>query len=561
MDSCLTQEIPVALPAWRKYSRAPEIPGYSEVTSITPNLEMFLGETIPCEGQLNSDNLFGRVHEFEGSGECIVETVSKKKKCKAYCKVTHLLDPIRTLQNFYEHPEKGVRRDTAKRMNPMNQAYIDNLANYLLGQLAERKLSPHFCLYYGGFKAIAEKYRYNITDEFGSYRKYREFWERKRNGKFTLHVERDDDTVSEMSLFRTPASSMRSSAFSYSTRGSGSTDSESESESDSDSDSGRSHITLGGDDSQINGKLVELESVHSFESGSSKCESDSDSDSDSSENMYSVFSEFKAYPVMLIFQEKMEGVLDDLLDCDPKEYLQEGTEDKSLWENHWTAWTFQIIAALCAAQGVLGFTHNDLHTNNIVWNETDESWIFYKSRDGTVWKVPTYGKIFKIIDFGRAIFRVGQTWFISDDYESGGDADGQYNFGSTQRPKKRTIYPNPSFDLCRYAVSVMDALFPEVPAEKLDSPIISQEGKWVIHETESPLWNMLWSWLQDDKGYNVLREEDGTERFPDFDLYQHITDHVKDAKPQQQLHKPIFAGYIVPGNSVGDWETIYPLYC
>jgi hypothetical protein len=277
--------------------------------------------------------------------------------------------------------------------------------------------------------------------------------------------------------------------------------------------------------------------------------------------MYSVFSEFKAYPVMLIFQEKMEGVLDDLLDCDPQEYLQEGEEDDNAWENHWTAWTFQIIAALCAAQGVLGFTHNDLHTNNIVWNDTEESWLFYKSRDGTVWKVPTYGKIFKIIDFGRAIFRVGQTWFISDDYETGGDADGQYNFGSTQRPKKRTIYPNPSFDLCRYAVSVMDALFPEVPAEKLDSPIISQEGKWVIHETESPLWNILWSWLQDEKGYNVLREEDGTERFPDFDFYQHITDHVKDAKPQQQIHKPIFAKYIVPGNSVGDWETMYPLYC
>jgi hypothetical protein len=253
---------------------------------------------------------------------------------------------------------------------------------------------------------------------------------------------------------------------------------------------------------------------------------------------------------MLIFQEKMEGVLDDLL---------ETIGDRG--EARWTAWTFQIIAALCAAQGVLGFTHNDLHTNNIVWAETEESWLFYKSRDGTVFRVPTYGKIFRIIDFGRAIFRVGGKWFISDDYEEGGDADGQYNFGPLANSKEPIIYPNPSFDLCRYAVSVLEALYPEMPIENLEGGILSKEDDWVVHETVSPLWNLLWTWLIDEKGKNVLRDEDGTERFPDFDLYQHISQHIFNAKPQEQIHKKIFAEFVTEEKGVGDWETVYPLFC
>jgi hypothetical protein len=196
-----------------------------------------------------------------------------------------------------------------------------------------------------------------------------------------------------------------------------------------------------------------------------------------------------------------------------------------------------------------------------VWKETEESWLFYKTRDGTVWRVPTYGKIFCLIDFGRSIFRVNETWFISDDYEAGGDAEGQYNFDSLTKTNKPLVYPNPSFDLCRYAVSVLDALYPEQPTELLEGAVLSKEGNWVIHETESPFWNLLWSWLIDDNGRNVLREEDGEERFPDFDLYQHISHKVHGCKPQDQIHRDIFSSYKINAKDVGDWETVYPLFC
>ena len=561
MDPCLTQNIPVSMPPWRKYSGVPKINGYSKVTSLTPILEKFFGKLPEFEGQIQSDELFGKLIEFEGSGSCIVEIVSKKKR-KAFCKVTHLLDPVRTIQSFYTDPTKGERRKNDKLKNPTNQAFVDGLANYLLGQLRERKISPHFCSFYGAFQGIAEKYRYNITNEFDSYRRYKAFWERRKAGIFTLHIEHDlsdsdgdSDSEDDNWLLETPKSSLRSTEFHYSTPSSGK--SGNSGKSGKSGKSIKSCISLNNlEELSTSNNLVELESIHSFPSASEKSESEDEGEGDEGEDEdnLSVFIELKDYPVMLIFQEQMEGVLDDL--------LEDIDSDEDLDEKTWIAWTFQIIAALCAAQGVLGFTHNDLHTNKIVWRETTESWLFYKTRDGTMFRVPTFGKIFSIIDFGRAVFRVNETWFISDDYEKGGDAEGQYNFGSlVTKSKKPLVYPNPSFDLCRYSVSIIDALFPEMPTEVLEGIVLSKEDTWVIRETVSPLWNLLWSWLIDENGKNVLYDEDKTERFPDFDLYQHISAHVKGVKPQEQIHKEIFSTYKVNAKDIGDWETVYPLFC
>ena len=541
MDPCLTQPIPIAMPIWKKCSGAPRLAGYSSITSVTPIIAKFLGASPASEGYLAADNLFARTLEFNGPGECKLETVSKGVK-DAFCKVTHLLDPIRTIQTYYSSPEKGERRRQAKAGNPMNQAYVDGLASYLLGQLRERNISPHFCLFYGGYRGVADKYRYNISGEYESYRRYKLFWERRRQGLFSVHYDDDDSQI------QTPNSSMRSTTFHYSTPR-----------------SGASHISLE-DGGELSAEIVELESVGSLESApTSRSSSESDSDSGSSSGTEEstedseVFMELKEFPVMLIFQERMEGVLDSMLDDEGE--IVGARRNSEAWEQRWIAWTFQIVAALSAAQGALGFTHNDLHTNNIVWKTTDQEWLHYISRDGTVWKVPTFGKIMCLIDFGRAVYRVKEQWFVSDDYDIGGDAEGQYIFGSLLKGAEKPIYPNPSFDLCRYAVSVIDALYPEQPAEKPDGAILSQEGLWKVNETVSPFWNLLWSWLIDDNGNNVLREEYGEERFPDFDLYQHISEKVTNCKPQDQIRKEIFSGFHVARDSLGSDVKLYPLFC
>ena len=63
----------------------------------------------------------------------------------------------------------------------------------------------------------------------------------------------------------------------------------------------------------------------------------------------------------------------------------------------------QIIFTLIIYQQTFEFTHNDLHTNNIVYNNTEKKYIYYRYKNRH-YKVPTYGKIYKIIDFGRAIY-------------------------------------------------------------------------------------------------------------------------------------------------------------
>jgi hypothetical protein len=533
MDACLNQPIEVSLPNWTVYSRVPSIAGYTDISTRIPILEKMQGKLPEKEGQLQSDEYFARVSSFTGSGECVVETASKKKK-PSYCKVTHILDPVRKIQGYYDDAEKGAERIQRKTQNHMNQAYIDYLANYLLGQLRERDISPHFCLFYGGFQATADKYRYNITDSFESYRHYRGFWEKKEKGLFSLYITEDDESVTgDESRLKT---SLHSRSFSYFTDKSRGRSTRSSGQSES------SHISL----LEYAGASAgegELESVSSFETGS-----DVSSDDESYDESSCIYSEFTTFPTMLLFQEKMDGIMDKILD-----------EDDPDFEKKWTAWTFQVIAALCVAQATFGLTHNDLHTNNILYSDTDKEFLFYRTRDGCMWKIPTYGRILRIIDYGRSVFRIGSQWFVSDDFAKGGDAQSQYSFGDFKVDKSADVYPNPSFDLSRYAVSVIEPLFPRTPAEKEDGQILSQEDSWIVKESVSPLWNLLWSWLIDDSGKNILRDQDGVERYPDFDLYETIAAHVFTAKPQDQVRKDIFKQYSVSDSPQG--EKVYSLFC
>ena len=51
---------------------------------------------------------------------------------------------------------------------------------------------------------------------------------------------------------------------------------------------------------------------------------------------------------------------------------------------------------------------------------------------------------------------------------------------------------------------------------------------------------MLWLWLTDRNGKNVLRSPDDRERYPQFDLYCAIARDIQNAVPAQQLTLPLF---------------------
>jgi len=243
---------------------------------------------------------------------------------------------------------------------------------------------------------------------------------------------------------------------------------------------------------------------------------------------------------------------------------EEGTREER--DVRWSAWLFQIIAALTTAQHYFGFVHNDLHSNNVMWSPTEHEYIHYrirKGKDSYVMKVPTYGKLIKIIDFGRASYTLpGAGFFISDAFYPGNDAAEQYNcepfYDSKAGPK---LEPNPSFDLCRLAVSLLDSLFPERPPTASPVTTMSREKGKVYTTTVSPVYNLLWEWLLDDAGESVLRTPEGEERYPEFDLYCALAADVHRAVPKKQIEKPLFAKYrttTVPTPS--DKTPVYDLY-
>ena len=62
-----------------------------------------------------------------------------------------------------------------------------------------------------------------------------------------------------------------------------------------------------------------------------------------------------------------------------------------------------------------------------MFNKTNKKFLYYCYKN-TYYKVPTFGRIFKIIDFGRAIYTYNGAVFCSDSFKPGEDAATQYNF-------------------------------------------------------------------------------------------------------------------------------------
>jgi hypothetical protein len=270
------------------------------------------------------------------------------------------------------------------------------------------------------------------------------------------------------------------------------------------------------------GKLFELNREFSFE-GSRKnkgpvqfsedvelvldsLDSVSDSESDDScRSELNLFAILKQFPVQVIAMEKYTDTLDSLLgDIEPEEL---------------TAALMQVIFILLTYQKVFQFTHNDLHTNNIMYTPTELTHLYY-CFDSIYYKVPTFGKLFKLIDYGRSIYTFKNNRFVSDSFHEDGDAATQYNIEPYFDCSEPVLSPNYSFDLCRLSCSILEGL----------------------PETDG-IYGVVMEWSKDDKGDSVIYTEEGDERYPDFELYRMIARTVHAHTPQAQLKRPIFQAF------------------
>ena len=217
--------------------------------------------------------------------------------------------------------------------------------------------------------------------------------------------------------------------------------------------------------------------------------------------------------------ENCESTLDDLI------------INSKLSHDEWMSALMQIIMTLITYQKLFSFTHNDLHTNNIMYITTNKKYLYYLYKK-KYYKVPTFGKIFKIIDFGRAIYKFDKKIFCSDSFQTGGDAVTQYNTEPYFNDKKSRLEPNFSFDLCRLACSIFDYIVDDMDSIKN------------LNSCE-PIVKLIVEWCIDDNGINVLYKNNGAERYPDFKLYKMIARCVHNHTPNAQLDRPEFSKFVI----------------
>jgi hypothetical protein len=479
-----------------------------------------------------------------------------------------------------------------------NSAYVDGFFSFLTSQLLNTHGFIHGLDYYGSFLAIKKNYKINIIDDI-DYLIHSDFFMKQQNVLFKVddysHLLSDDDNNKPLKPLKIMSNKsvlsiksfddtifddifenqnqnqnqnqeqnlltlsdikhmnvdlvdiMNSSELAVDTKKSetlksGSSCSSRTSHTDENEDD-----DVNDDDDNDNDDAVDAETNNSdtadtdavnktSENGSNidetKSDNDSDNDSDTNSSDYSDIDEetlyltFPKFPIQMICLEHCENTFDNLI------LTTELTNDE------WFSALFQIIMTLITYQKMFSFTHNDLHTNNIMYINTNKKFIYYCYKK-KYYKVPTFGKIFKIIDFGRAIYKYNGKTFCSDSFQTGGDAATQYNTEPYFNEKKPRLEPNFSFDLCRLACSIFDYVIDDIEDVKnldLCEPIVKLIVEWCI----------------DDNGINVLYKNNGTERYPDFKLYKMIARCVHNHTPVAQLERPEFNKFVISKNSIGN---------
>ena len=502
------------------------------------------------------------------SFKCKVKHGEHKQHENLFFKFSPLLDPVKYLTGKYKNdntlelPNIENNSCNTKLLDTNNCAYVDGFFSYLTSILFNNHKFINGTNFFGSFLGVKKEFKYNIYDDLEYLYDSTFFNENKEtlfnvdnlfdsdllereislknkkklkidNEKIDLNIEDFDNTkfadiftdndkknsnmkfdLSNNLVFsdlkRRNCTNHTSSTCSSRTSNTSDENSDEEHSDDENSDeeySDEEDSDKGSDEESAEDSDYDDEEDSDY----SDCSNMSDESDDNLE--CTIFN----FPVQVICLEKLENTLDSILE----------DESNEISNKEWKSILLQIIMMLITYQKCFKFTHNDLHTNNIMYNKTDRKFICYKY-NGKIYKVPTYGKIFKLIDFGRSIYKFKGVQICSDSFHPKGDAATQYNFGPYYNEKKKIIEPNFSFDLCRLACSLYDFFIDEE-----DDP-----------EDFDTITKLIHSWILDDKGKNILYKKNGDERYPDFKLYKMITRLVHNHTPEKQLENPLFQKFI-----------------
>ena len=494
---------------------------------------------------------------------CKIKNINtqKTKDKDVFFKLAPLLDPYKYLIGKYDINNKDlfklpdITSDESnvnpKFVDPNNSAYVDGFFIYLSSTLNQSHNFLHGLDYYGSFLAIKNKYKLNVFDDL-EYLTNSDFFNKNKNVLFDInnydHIFQDENKKKKPIKIEYNSSAKSNLSIN-------SFDEEMFEEIFENSDLNAENLKELNSDELIdmsnsnilenNSKTATIKSSSTCSSRSSHTSSENSDDKESKESNnsennekngdneewediesddYSTDIEEKIeatipqFPVQVIGMEYCENTFDDLI-----------LSDELKEENEWFSALMQIIMILITYQKTFAFTHNDLHTNNVMYNTTDKKYLYYCYKK-KYYKVPTFGKLFKIIDFGRSIYKYNGKLFCSDSFQNGGDAATQYNTEPYFNDKKPRLEPNYSFDLCRLACSIFDYLVDDLDEVKDLTKC-------------DPVKRLIVEWCLDDKGINMLYKNNGADRYPDFKLYKMIARCVHKHTPQAQLDRPEFKSF------------------
>ena len=514
---------------------------------------------------------------------CRIKNINnnKVKDKDIFFKMAPLLDPFKYLIGKYNNDDKiwnlpSINSDETycnhRLLDLNNAAYIDGLFLFLSSNLIYENNFQHGVDYYGSFLAIKNNFALNIYDDI-DYLNNSDFFNKNKNVLFKIdnyehlfQFQNEETKLKPIKIGHNLSANSNISIKSFDneifedmfsedntivnledlkgnyselidiTNSNLTNDNENKVTLKSNSTcSSRTSYTVDGENDEIcedcdekyplskkderSEAIGESEAIGSTSEAVAEEEDDTqweDEDDDSFEEEI-INATIPQFPVQVICMEYCENTFDDLI------------LSTDLKEEEWLSAFMQIIMILITYQKSFSFTHNDLHSNNVMYNYTDKKYIYYCYKK-QYYKVPTFGRIYKIIDFGRSIYKYNGKLFCSDSFQIGNDAATQYNTEPYFNEKKSRLEPNFSFDLCRLACSIFDYVVEDMSDIKDITKC-------------DPVQRLVVEWCLDDKGINVLYKNNGQDRYPDFKLYKMIARCVHNHTPQAQLERPEFKAY------------------
>ena len=538
----------------------PDILNMTNLQNYSPIYCKFFSLTETNYNTINLNNKLALYKILSKDDKSFVALMDNQVEKPVFFKLSPLIDPIRYLSGKYDVNDENLFNlpklldKNKNKMNDVNNsAYVDAFASYLTSQLLHNHGFLPGLDFYGSYIGIKNNFNVNIYDDL-EYLYENVFFQKYQGDLFVLdgalqeelinsntrnykkHLQFDEKIEPNiLTLSDIKELSDLDSVFSNGSDNNSVTPELMFSVNKSDcQETGVKNVNWSRNrsSSTCSSRSSVTRSKESLDSGSdcgSDCGSDSGSDcgsdcgadsssisgSNSSDEYVNV--QIKQFPIQVISLEKCENTFDSLLSHD------------KLSDRELSSAIMQIIMSLITLQKVFHMTHNDLHTNNIMYISTKEKYLYYKFNDKQ-YKVPTFGKIYKIIDFGRAIYKYKGNLMCSDSFHPKGDAATQYNMDPFFNDKKPRLEPNYSFDLCRLGCSMYDFFVDDIKNETKDCSEIER---------------IIISWCYDDKKRNILYKINGNERYPEFKLYKMIARTVHHLVPSEVVNKPYFSKYFV----------------